>query len=65
VSISGLICLRPGHRTRFLHRTIVYHGRKNEPKGFNEHDWKRQLRAAHHQLPGGNIVLIWDNLSGH
>ena len=25
----------------------------------------RAVTAAHHQLPGGNIVLVWDNLNVH
>jgi hypothetical protein len=66
VSIAGLIAFRPGkaHRARLIHRSILYHGRKNEKKGFDEHDYIRLLDAAHQQLRGP-IVLVWDNLNTH
>jgi putative transposase len=64
VSIAGLICVKPGERTRLIYRTITHHGRKNEKKGFRETDYAALLDAAHQQL-GGPIVLVWDNLTAH
>jgi putative transposase len=66
VSIAGLIAFRPGQaqQARLIHRSILYHGRKNEKKGFDEHDYIRLLDAAHQQLRGP-IVLVWDNLNTH
>ncbi|GAA5772820.1 hypothetical protein [Streptosporangium roseum] len=52
VSIAGLICVRPGRRTRLLYRVMVFHDRKGEPKGFDVPDFVRLLRAAHHLLNG-------------
>jgi transposase len=62
--VAGLVCCKPGHRTRLIFRMRTYHGRKNEPKGFGEVDYARLLDAAHQQL-GGPIVLVWDNLTSH
>lgn len=64
VSVAGLICVKPGHRTRLIYRTITHHGRKGEKKGFREADYAALLDAAHQQL-GGPIVLVWDNLTTH
>jgi putative transposase len=66
VSFAGLMAFRlhdPDH-PRLIHRSIVYHGRKGEQKGFNEHDYIRLLDAAHQQLKGP-IVLVWDNINTH
>jgi putative transposase len=65
VSVAGLICIKPGKRTRLIYRTITYRRRKGEKKGFGVADFQALLRAAHHQLPGGKIVLVWDNLNHH
>ena len=66
VSVAGLACYRPGHRRRLtcqgLHR---YRGRKDETKAFTWTEYRDLLIAAHRQLPGGNVVLIWDNLNVH
>lgn len=66
VNLVGLIAFRPGPapRVRLIHRSRVYYGRKNEPKGFNEYDYIRLLDAAHQQLRAP-IVLVWDNLNTH
>ena len=65
VSVAGLVCIKPGQRTRLIYRTRVDRGpRKNRRKGFDETDYARLLDAAHQQL-GGPIVLIWDNLNTH
>jgi putative transposase len=66
VNLAGLIAFRPvpSPRVRLIHRSRVYHGWKNEPKGFDEHDYIRLLDAAHQQLRAP-IVLVWDNLNTH
>jgi putative transposase len=64
VSIAGLVCVRPGHRSRFIYRTQVHRGRKGERRSFAEADYAALLDAAHQQL-GGPIVVIWDNLNTH
>jgi hypothetical protein len=66
VSFAGLLAFRPGAECapRLVHRSIVYHGRKGQKKGFNEDDYIRLLDAAHQQL-GGNIVVVWDNINTH
>jgi hypothetical protein len=64
ISIAGLACYRPGHRSRLVYRTLIYRGRKGEPKGFREPDFAALLDATHQQL-GTPIVLVWDNLGGH
>ncbi|MBG0831753.1 IS630 family transposase [Planomonospora sp. ID67723] len=63
-SIAGLICVKPGRRTRLIYRTLTYHRRKHEPKGFGEKAFQALLSAAHAQL-GGPISLVWDSLPEH
>jgi len=46
VSIAGLICTRPGQRTRLIYRTITYHGRKKEKKGFGIRDLQALLTTS-------------------
>lgn len=64
VSIAGLVCVRPGDRSRLIYRTVVHRGRKGERRSFAETDYAALLDAAHQQL-AGPIVLIWDNLNTH
>jgi hypothetical protein len=64
VSIAGLVCVRPGHRSRLIYRTRVHRGRKGERRSFAEADYAALLDAVHQQL-GGPIVVIWDNLNTH
>jgi DDE superfamily endonuclease len=64
VSIAGLVCVKPGCRSRFIYRMIVHRGRKGERRSFAETDYAALLDAAHQQL-GGPIVLVWDNLNTH
>ncbi|GAA2215679.1 hypothetical protein GCM10009850_111470 [Nonomuraea monospora] len=59
VNLAGLLCCKPGRRTRLIYRMLVYRRRKNERKGFTQPDYARLLDAAHQQL-GGPIVLVWD-----
>ena len=63
--MAGLACYRPGHRTRLIWRLHQYRGRKGETRAFTWTEYRGLLTAAHHQLPGGNIVLVWDNLNVH
>jgi putative transposase len=64
VSLAGLVCTKPGQRSRLIYRTRTHRGRKGEPKGFAEGDYAALLDAAHQQL-GGSIVLVWDGLNTH
>ncbi len=63
VSVAGLACYRAGHRTRLIYRMHHYRGRKGETKAFTWTEYQDLLTGEHRQLPGGNIVLIWDNLN--
>jgi len=57
VSVAGMVCVKPGERTRLIYRMLVHHsGRRGEKKGFREQDFAELLDAAHQQL-GGKIVL--------
>ena len=64
VSIAGLVCLKPGHRSRLFYRTVAHRGRKGERRSFAETDYIALLDAAHQQLQAP-IVVIWDNLNTH
>lgn len=64
VSVAGLVCVRPGERSRLIYRTRTHRGRKGERRSFAEADYAALLDAAHQQL-GGPIVVIWDNLNTH
>jgi hypothetical protein len=64
VSAAGMVCYRPGERSRLIYRLHVYHKRKSETASFTERDYMRLIDAAHHQL-GVPIVLVWDNLNRH
>jgi hypothetical protein len=58
VTTAALACYRPGHRSRLIWRQHVWRRRKGEAKSFSWRDYRDLLTAAHHQLPGGKIVLI-------
>ncbi|SNY42109.1 hypothetical protein [Paractinoplanes atraurantiacus] len=64
MSVAGLRCYRPGESRRLIYRTLLYRGRKGQPKGLREPDLIRLLDAAHQQLQAP-IVLVWDGLSAH
>jgi hypothetical protein len=64
VSVAGLCCYRPGHRSRLIYRTQLYHGRKGEHKGFRQPELIALLDAAHQPLQGADM-LIQDRLSLH
>ena len=65
VSVAGLACYRPGERSRLIYRLHTYRGRKSETEAFTWNEYRDLLIAAHRQLPGGVIVLVWDNLNVH
>jgi hypothetical protein len=65
VSVAGMVCYRPGERSRLIYRLHRYRRRKDERVSFALAEYKRMLQAAHQQLPGGKIVLVWDNLGIH
>jgi DDE superfamily endonuclease len=65
VSAAGLACYRPGDRSRLIYRLHCYRGRKGETKAFTWTEYRDLLIAAHRQLPGGVVVLVWDNLNVH
>jgi hypothetical protein len=65
VSVAGLACYRPGDRSRLIYRLHCYRGRKGETKAFTWTEYRDLLIAAHRQLPGGVIMLVWDNLNVH
>jgi putative transposase len=64
VSVAGLVCYRPCHRSRLIYRTLTYRGRKTDPKGFREPDFADLLDTAHDTLKAP-IVLVWDRLPAH
>ncbi|WP_222598572.1 transposase [Lentzea tibetensis] len=64
VSVAGLVCVRPGRRSRLICRTRTHRGREGERRSFGEADHAALPDAAHQQLDGP-IVVIWDNLNTH
>lgn len=63
--VAGMACYHPGFRARLLYRVRQYRGRKGEKKAFAWTEYRNMITAAHHQLPGGTIVRVWDNLNVH
>jgi putative transposase len=55
VSVAGLMCVRPGNRSRLIYRVLVHRERKGERHSFVETDHAALLDAAHQQA--GRIVL--------
>jgi hypothetical protein len=64
ISVAGMVCYRPGHRSRLLFRLHRYQRRKSEEASFTWRDYRNFLVAAHHEL-GTPIVVIWDGLNRH
>ena len=64
ISVAGLVCVKPGRRSRLLYRVKVHRRRKGERRSFAEADYAALLDAAHQYL-NAPIVLIWDNLNTH
>ncbi|MET7712629.1 transposase [Streptomyces sp. NPDC005407] len=64
VSVAGVVCFRPGHRSRLFYKLHVYRGRRNEPKSLSWRDYRDLIVMTHPQL-GTPVVWVWDNLSVH
>ncbi len=64
ISVAGLVCVKPGDRTRLLYRINVHRSRKGERRCFAATGYAALLDAAHQYLKAP-IVLIWDNLNVH
>jgi putative transposase len=64
VSVAGLVCLRPGARSRLFYRMRLHRGRKGERRSMSEADYAGLITAAHQQLHAP-VILIWDNLNTH
>ena len=64
VSVAGLVCLRPGARSRLYYRMRIHRGRKGERRSMSEADYAGLITAAHQQLHAP-VILIWDNLNTH
>ena len=64
MNIAGLVCYRPGNRSRLIYRIRPWRRRKGEAKSLAWTDYRDLLLAAHQQL-GAPLVLVWDNLSTH
>jgi putative transposase len=62
VSVAGLVCLRPGARSRLLYRMRIHRGRKSERRSMSEADYAGLIAAAHQQVHAP-VILIWDNLN--
>ncbi|MBE1490894.1 transposase [Plantactinospora soyae] len=58
------MCLKPGHRGRFIWRTIIHRSRKGERSSFSETDYAALLDQVHQRLQAP-IILVWDNLNTH
>ncbi|WP_433155464.1 transposase [Actinomadura nitritigenes] len=65
VSVAALVCYRSGERSRLVYRLHHYRRRTGERAAFTLHEYKALQQAAHQQLPGGKVVLVWDNLNVH
>lgn len=60
-----MVCYRPGWRPRLLYRARTWRGRLGERRGIGWQDCRDLLAAAHAQLPGGRLVLVWDRVNIH
>ncbi|MGK3944939.1 hypothetical protein [Streptomyces sp. RP5T] len=59
--MTGMVCFKPGRRSRLIYAIRQYRGRKDEPKGFGWRDFRDLVVRAWIQLEGP-IVLVWDNV---
>ncbi|MEU0236496.1 transposase [Nocardiopsis sp. NPDC006198] len=60
VNVAGVLCYRPGDRSRFFYVLHLYRGRWGEPKAFS---WRRYRMT--HLRSGAPVVWCWDNLNVH
>ena len=61
MSAAGLVCLKPGSRSRFFYRIRIHRGRKGERRSMPEADYEGLVTAAHNR-PKAPVILVWDNL---
>jgi transposase len=59
--MAGVVCFKPGRRSRLIYAIREFRGRKDEPKGFGWRDFRDLVVRARVQL-GGPIVLVRDNV---
>ena len=64
ISVAGLLCYRPGCRSRLIYRLHIYRRRAGETPSFTWRDYRDLLIAARAQLDAP-LVIIWDNLNRH
>jgi len=64
VSVAGLVCLRPGARSRLFYRVRIHRGRKGERRSMSEADYAGLITAAHQELQAP-VILVWDRLNTH
>lgn len=64
VNIAGVVCFRPGVRSRFLYRLHVCRGRPGERKAFSWQEYRDLIVSTHLQLQAP-LVWCWDNLNVH
>lgn len=62
--MAGVVCFRPGNRSRFFYKLHAYRGRRGEAKSFTWQDYRDLIVMTHIQL-GTPVVWVWDNLSLH
>lgn len=62
--MAGMVCYKPGGRSRLIYAIREYTGLKDQPKGFRWRDLRALLVRARIQF-GGPIVLVWDNVRLH
>jgi transposase len=64
VNVAGVVCFRPGDRSRLFYQLLVRRRHKGEPKGFTWVDYRDLIIATHRQLEAP-VVWCWDNLNIH
>lgn len=62
--MAGMVCYRPGERSRLICAIREYGGSKGEPKGFTWRDFRDLIVRARIRR-GGPIVPVWDNARIH
>ncbi|MEV6057799.1 DDE endonuclease [Streptomyces sp. NPDC052107] len=64
VNITGAVCYRAGHRSRFFFTLHIWHGSRGEPQAFSWRQYGDLIVMTHLQL-GTPVVWCWDNLNVH